>query len=111
MSCALEFRYEYVIIDAPPVLPVSDAVLLSTVADGVVVVVGSRHDDARAALPPGRDSCDRQGQPAWARPEQGGPKGPDAYTYYDEGYESSPAQSGSQGKSKAEHKQRVSTKT
>lgn len=34
--------YDIVIIDAPPLLPVSDAAVLSTMADGVLVVVGSR---------------------------------------------------------------------
>ncbi|MFN2347244.1 MAG: polysaccharide biosynthesis tyrosine autokinase [Dermatophilaceae bacterium] len=34
-------NFDQVIIDAPPVLPVTDAVVLSTVADGVIVVAGS----------------------------------------------------------------------
>jgi polysaccharide biosynthesis transport protein len=33
--------YDFVIIDSPPVLPVSDAIILSTLVDGVVVVVNS----------------------------------------------------------------------
>lgn len=34
-------EFDQIIIDAPPVLPVTDAVVLSTVADGVIVVAGS----------------------------------------------------------------------
>lgn len=33
--------FDYVIIDAPPLLPVTDAAVASTLVDGVVVVVGS----------------------------------------------------------------------
>ncbi len=35
-------RYDYVLIDSPPVMAVSDALLLSTMVDGVVVVIGSK---------------------------------------------------------------------
>jgi capsular exopolysaccharide synthesis family protein len=35
----LREHFDYILIDAPPVMPVSDAVLLSTVVDGVVLVV------------------------------------------------------------------------
>ncbi|HUA36464.1 MAG TPA: polysaccharide biosynthesis tyrosine autokinase [Candidatus Binataceae bacterium] len=34
-------EYDFVIIDSPPVLPVSDSIILSTLVDGVVVVVSS----------------------------------------------------------------------
>ncbi|MGG5260592.1 polysaccharide biosynthesis tyrosine autokinase [Phycicoccus avicenniae] len=34
-------RFDYVIIDAPPTLPVTDAVVLSKLADGAIVVAGS----------------------------------------------------------------------
>ncbi len=34
--------YDYVLIDSPPVMAVSDALLLSTMVDGVVMVIGSR---------------------------------------------------------------------
>lgn len=34
-------RFDQVIIDAPPVLPVTDSVVLSTVVDGAIVVAGS----------------------------------------------------------------------
>ena len=33
--------FDFILIDSPPVLPVSDSVLLSTIVDGVVVVVNS----------------------------------------------------------------------
>ncbi|MFZ0889467.1 MAG: polysaccharide biosynthesis tyrosine autokinase [Candidatus Binataceae bacterium] len=34
----LEQHYDYIVIDSPPVMPVSDALLLSTIVDGVAVV-------------------------------------------------------------------------
>lgn len=37
----LRERFDYVLIDAPPLLPVTDAAVTSTVVDGVVLVVGS----------------------------------------------------------------------
>jgi polysaccharide biosynthesis transport protein len=37
----LAASFDFVVIDSPPVLPVSDSVLLSTIVDGVVVVVNS----------------------------------------------------------------------
>ncbi|WP_454851913.1 polysaccharide biosynthesis tyrosine autokinase [Promicromonospora soli] len=42
LIAAARSAYDVVIIDAPPLLPVSDAAVLSTMADGVVVVVGAR---------------------------------------------------------------------
>ena len=38
---ALSARFDYVLIDTPPVLPVTDAVVLSTKVDGVIVLVGT----------------------------------------------------------------------
>lgn len=35
-------HYDYILVDSPPVMAVSDAVLLSTMADGVVLVIGGR---------------------------------------------------------------------
>ncbi len=37
----LRKRFEYVVVDAPPLLPVTDAAVLSKVVDGTIVVVGS----------------------------------------------------------------------
>ena len=35
-------RYDTIIIDAPPVLPVSDAAILSQMADGTLLIVGCK---------------------------------------------------------------------
>jgi succinoglycan biosynthesis transport protein ExoP len=40
-------HYEFVIIDTPPVLPVTDPVVISQLVDGVMVVVRSRHSHRR----------------------------------------------------------------
>ena len=37
----LASRFDYVVMDSPPILPVTDAVVLSSLVDGVIVVVGS----------------------------------------------------------------------
>ncbi|HOA67479.1 MAG TPA: polysaccharide biosynthesis tyrosine autokinase [Phycicoccus elongatus] len=37
----LSGRFDYVIVDAPPTLPVTDAVVLSSLVDGAIVVAGS----------------------------------------------------------------------
>jgi polysaccharide biosynthesis transport protein len=39
MLAILKDRYDFILIDSPPVMPVSDAVVLSTMVDGVVLVV------------------------------------------------------------------------
>lgn len=82
----LEERFDYVIIDAPPLLPVTDAAVLAKLADGAIVVVGSKIIK--------REQLDRALQnlenvdahilgivmnrlPA---------TGPDAYSYYADGY-------------------------
>lgn len=46
---ALREVYDYIFIDAPPVLPVTDAVLLSRSVDGVVVVVHGQHTQRQVA--------------------------------------------------------------
>lgn len=38
----LQQRYDYVVVDSPPVMPVSDALLLSTMVDGVILVINSQ---------------------------------------------------------------------
>jgi capsular exopolysaccharide synthesis family protein len=46
-------RFDYVIIDAPPLLPVTDAAVLSTIVDGALVVVGAgvaQREHVRRAL-------------------------------------------------------------
>ncbi len=50
----LRGRYDFVILDSPPVLPVTDAVLLARAADGVVLVVKG-HDTPRELLRRSRD--------------------------------------------------------
>jgi Mrp family chromosome partitioning ATPase len=45
--------YDYVLIDAPPVLPVTDAAVLSRVTSGVLLVVGAgrvKENEVRASL-------------------------------------------------------------
>jgi protein-tyrosine kinase len=39
---SLREQYDYILIDSPPVMQVSDAMLLSTIVDGVVLVVRSQ---------------------------------------------------------------------
>lgn len=49
----LEHEFDYVLIDAPPLLPVTDAAVLSTIVDGALVVVGAgivARDQLRHAL-------------------------------------------------------------
>ena len=49
----LSSRFDYVLIDTPPVLPVTDAVVLSTKIDGVIVLVGTtivRKEQLKATL-------------------------------------------------------------
>lgn len=49
----LSTRFDYVLIDTPPVLPVTDAVVLSTKVDGVIVLVGTtivRKEQLKATL-------------------------------------------------------------
>ncbi|WP_256793827.1 polysaccharide biosynthesis tyrosine autokinase [Terrabacter sp. Ter38] len=46
-------RFDYVLIDAPPLLPVTDAAVLSTIVDGAIVVVGAgvaQREHVRRAL-------------------------------------------------------------
>ena len=38
----LEERYDYILIDSPPVIPVTDAIVLSSLVDAVVLVVNSQ---------------------------------------------------------------------
>ena len=49
----LRKRFDYIIIDTPPLLPVSDGVLLGSSSDGVILVARQRHvrrDQVRSAV-------------------------------------------------------------
>jgi len=50
----LRQQYDFIILDSPPVLPVTDSVLLSREADGIVLVVKG-HDTPRELLRRARD--------------------------------------------------------
>jgi len=85
----LEASYDYVLIDAPPLLPVTDATVLSRIAGGAIVVVGSgkiRREQLRRSL---------ETLAAVDAPVHGlilnflPTKGPDAYSYYAYGYDGS----------------------
>ena len=57
---ALESEYNYVVIDSPPILAVTDAAVLAAQADGSVLVVRSGRTDQRAARR-AMDQLDRVG--------------------------------------------------
>jgi polysaccharide biosynthesis transport protein len=93
----LEAKYDYVLIDAPPLLPVTDATVLSRIAGGAIVVVGSgkiRRDQLRRSL---------ETLAAVDAPVHGlilnflPTKGPDAYTYYAYGYDGNKPRDGKSG--------------
>jgi capsular exopolysaccharide synthesis family protein len=48
-------KFDYVLIDSPPILPVTDAVLLSTMMEGVVLVVGGQETAKRLV----KNACTR----------------------------------------------------
>jgi Mrp family chromosome partitioning ATPase len=82
----LEERFDYVIIDAPPLLPVTDAAVLARLADGAIVVVGSkiikREQLTRAVQNLQNVDAHILGLVMNRLPVSG----PDAYTYYADGY-------------------------
>jgi polysaccharide biosynthesis transport protein len=82
----LESRFDIVIIDTPPLLPVTDAAVLSTIVGGTVVVVGAgrinRENLARAL-----QSLDAvKGRLLGIVVNMVPTKGADAYSYYRDGY-------------------------
>ncbi|WP_137119548.1 polysaccharide biosynthesis tyrosine autokinase [Segeticoccus rhizosphaerae] len=82
----LEKRFDYVIIDAPPLLPVTDAAVLSTLADGVVVIVGAG-TTAREQLHKSLQSLEQvKGRLLGLVLNKLPRKGPDSYSYYRDGY-------------------------
>ncbi len=51
----LKEKFEFVLVDSPPVLPVTDAVLLSRVVDGVIMVIRGQKTEQNIA----RDACNK----------------------------------------------------
>lgn len=82
----LEERFDHVIIDAPPLLPVTDGAVLAKLADGAIVVVGSkiikREQLSRALQSLYNVDAHVLGLVMNRLPITG----PDAYTYYSDGY-------------------------
>ena len=86
----LESRFDIVIIDAPPLLPVTDAAVLSTIAGGIVVVVGVGLVD-RDHLTRSLQSLDAvNGRVLGLVVNRVPTKGADAYYYYSEYTSDSP---------------------
>jgi succinoglycan biosynthesis transport protein ExoP len=82
---ALETRFDMVIIDTPPLLPVTDAAVLSTIAGGTVVVVGVGRVD-RDHLARSLQSLETvNGRVLGLVMNMVPTKGPDGYSYY-QGY-------------------------
>jgi polysaccharide biosynthesis transport protein len=82
----LESRFDVVIIDTPPLLPVTDAAVLSTIAGGTVVVVGAGRVD-RDHLARSLQSLDAvKGRVLGLVLNLIPIKGTDAYYNYREGY-------------------------
>jgi polysaccharide biosynthesis transport protein len=90
----LEAAYDFVLIDAPPLLPVTDATVLSRIAGGAIVVVGAgriRSDQLRRSL----ETLASVGAPVRGVILNFMPtKGPDAYTYYADGYDGAKPRAG-----------------
>lgn len=91
----LETRFDYVVIDAPPLLPVTDAAVLSTVAGGTVVVVGAGRV-TREQLSKALGSLQAvNGHVLGVVLNMLPTKGADAYSYYQDRYQAtSPAKRG-----------------
>ncbi|WP_122263012.1 polysaccharide biosynthesis tyrosine autokinase [Ornithinimicrobium cerasi] len=86
----LRENFDYVIIDSPPLIPVTDAAVLSSVADGVLVVVGAgmvKRDQLERVL----GSLNKVGANVLGMVLNRLPmKGPDAYSYEYQTYEADP---------------------
>jgi polysaccharide biosynthesis transport protein len=54
----VQTQYDYVLVDAPPVIPVADATLLSGMVDGVVLVVNSQKTPDYVV----KEACERLGR-------------------------------------------------
>lgn len=106
----LEQRFDVVVIDAPPLLPVTDAAVLSTIADGTVMVVGvgsTRREQLAASVTALEHvKANVLGLVLNKLPV----KGPDSYnyTYYRDGYRSE--QPSGQAKSRKERKEEAAAR-
>jgi capsular exopolysaccharide synthesis family protein len=105
----LESRFDTVIIDSPPLLPVTDAAVLSTIAGGTVVVVGAGLVD-RDQLTRSLQSLEAvNGRVLGLVVNLLPTKGADSYYYYREGYApETPRQRAKDGRSKEHHKVQAS---
>jgi capsular exopolysaccharide synthesis family protein len=82
----LESRFDVVIIDTPPLLPVTDAAVLSTIAGGTVLVVGAGRVD-RAELTKSLQTLEAvKGRVLGLVLNLVPNKGINAYQYYRDGY-------------------------
>ncbi|WP_292833434.1 polysaccharide biosynthesis tyrosine autokinase [Microbacterium sp.] len=87
----LRSEFDYVVIDSPPVLAVTDAVLLSQRVDAVVYVVGVERV-RRPQLQTGLEALARVDAPVVGLVVNHLPRsGVDAYTYYWDAYSEEPA--------------------
>ena len=86
----LERRFDYVLLDAPPVLPVTDAAVLGRICDGTIIVAGSgvikKEHLGKALEALHRVNASVLGIIVNRIPT----KGVDAYSYYGEGYSALP---------------------
>jgi len=95
----LESRFDFVIIDSPPLLPVTDAAVLSTIAGGTVVVVGAGLVN-RDHLTKSLQSLNAvNGRVLGLVLNRLPAKGADSYYYYREGYAPQPPRK----RAKADH--------
>lgn len=87
----LEGMFDYVLVDAPPLLPVTDAAVLSTITGGIMVVVGCgvvRREQVERAL---QSLATVNGEVLGVVANRVATKGADAETYYyREGYAPDP---------------------
>jgi capsular exopolysaccharide synthesis family protein len=104
----LESRFDVVIIDSPPLLPVTDAAVLSSIAGGTVMVVGAGLVD-RDHLARSLQALDAvKGRVLGLVLNLLPTKGGDAYYYYRAGYAPEPARHGAK-ESQAKESQGVRT--
>lgn len=93
-------RYEHIIIDSPPLLPATDAAVLSKLTGGVVMVVGAgraNRDQVEKAL----DALGTVGAHVLGVVMNRLPtKGPDAYSYYGYTYDGHQEPSSDRGRSR-----------